>query len=36
MPAGHLENNRENTFANITAIVFGLCSLVAGGILLLG
>lgn len=26
---------REHTFANITAILFGLCSLVAGGVILL-
>jgi hypothetical protein len=27
---------REHTFANITAILFGLCALVAGGMILLG
>jgi hypothetical protein len=31
MPAAH----RAHTFANITAILFGLCSLVAGGVILL-
>jgi len=28
--------HHEHTFANITAILFGLCSLVAGGVILLG
>lgn len=28
--------HREHIIANLTAILFGLCSLIAGGVILLG